>query len=59
MPSKTELKKTRAFSWSMLDRAAKALRLQVASDSTSRKAAINSEASGINEGECWKIEAIA
>lgn len=59
IPSKTELKYTKAFSWSMLARAANALRLQVASLSPSRKAAISSEASGMRDGECKKMEEMA
>jgi hypothetical protein len=43
----------------MLERAAKAFLLQVASVSVSRKALMSSGASGMSEGECWKMEATA
>lgn len=53
IPSNTELRYASARSWSIVDRAANALRLQVASASASRKAAMRSGASGIMLGECW------
>lgn len=59
IPSKTELRYASVRSWSMLDRAAKAFRLHVASLSASRKVAIRSAASGIMVGECWKMDATA
>jgi hypothetical protein len=43
----------------MLERAANAFRLQVASVSPSRKATISSDASEIREGECEYIEETA
>lgn len=59
MPSKTELRYRRAASWLMLASAAKAFLLHVASVSLSKKVAISSAASGIRDGECWKMEATA
>jgi hypothetical protein len=41
------------------ERAAKAFLLQVGSLSVSRKVEMRSAASGMSDGECWKMEATA